>query len=60
MKKTVYFVRHGELDGRECVRFMSRLETANTGMSVFRYDSEDSFGRLWQISAWNDQAHLGE
>ena len=55
-----YAVMGDELDGRECARFMSRLETGNTGLSVFRHDSEDPFGRIWQISAWNDHAHLGE
>ncbi len=49
-----------ELDGRECVRFMSRFEIENTGVSVFKYDSEERFGRKWVISTWNDQAHLGE
>ena len=38
-----------ELDGRECRRFMSVMEIENTGLSVFKYDSEEigtRFG-LW-------------
>ena len=49
-----------ELDGRECRRFMSVMEIGNTGLSVFKYDSEERFGRFWILSTWNDQAHLGE
>lgn len=49
-----------ELNGQECVRLMSRLEIENTGVSVFKYDSEERFGRTWIISTWNDRAHLGE
>ncbi|MDE1941072.1 MAG: histidine phosphatase family protein [Patescibacteria group bacterium] len=72
-EKTILVVTHGiflrvlasyvllgeGLTGRECVRFMSRLGTDNTGLSVLQYDSEDKFGRTWMISSWNDIAHLG-
>ncbi len=49
-----------DLNGQECVRFMSRFEIENTGVSVLKYDSEERFGRKWVILTWNDQAHLGE
>jgi hypothetical protein len=35
-----------KLDGRECRRFMSVIEIENTGLSVFKYDSEERFGRF--------------
>ncbi|MDO8571348.1 MAG: histidine phosphatase family protein [bacterium] len=53
-----FTVLGNDLNGQECVRFMSRLEIENTGVSVFKYDSEERFGRNWIISAWNDQTHL--
>ncbi|MDE1971044.1 MAG: histidine phosphatase family protein [Patescibacteria group bacterium] len=73
-EETVLVVTHGiflrvlaalvvigpELDGRECRRFMSVMEIENTGLSVFKYDSEERFSRFWMLSTWNDRAHLGE
>lgn len=46
-----------ELTGRESTNIVGAMQTANTGITVFTYDSERS--RPWQITSWNDHAHLG-
>src|SRR3989344_330925 len=46
------------VSGHEIAHCMRVLKMANTGISIFRYDSNDSLSD-WRLVVWNDHAHLG-
>lgn len=45
------------LTGKECTNIIGTMQTTNTGLTIFTYDTEKT--PIWQVITWNDHAHLG-
>ncbi|MBI2064686.1 MAG: histidine phosphatase family protein [Candidatus Yanofskybacteria bacterium] len=48
-----------ELKDKELEAFAHKVRMVNTGLSMFRYN-EKVKGLPWQLSVWNDHAHLAD
>lgn len=48
-----------DLNGSEYQRLIQGMEMENTGLSVFRYQREESFAP-WEVWIWNDHSHLAD
>jgi len=53
---TAYIIWKEHLTEELVVPFMQHTGTGNTGITMFKYDSEKSH---WRLITWNDHGHLG-
>lgn len=53
---TAYIILEGNLTEEMSVLFLQHTGTGNTGITMFKYDSEKTH---WRLITWNDHGHLG-